>query len=138
MEYVLDSSLALSWYFEDETSPLSEKLFLAVHASVLHVPPIWKIEVCNGLLVGLNRRRLSQELFQRCLESVLKLRVAIAQPETDAELMMIIRLAQHHRLAIYDATYLELALRLGIPLATLDQRLAAAAQSEKVLLALEA
>ncbi len=70
-----------------------------------------------------------------CLKSVMNLAIEIAQPETEAVMFEIVRLAQRHRLAVYDATYLELAIRLGIPLATLDQRLAAAAQSEKVLLA---
>ena len=138
MEYVLDSSVALAWLFEDEVEPLSEQLLELLPDATPHVPALWIAEVCNALLVARRRGRIEADAFRRCVADALALPVIVNPPQSEQEVHETLRIAQKHNLSAYDAAYLELALRHLVPLATLDQQLAKAAGAEKALLMLDA
>jgi predicted nucleic acid-binding protein len=121
MRFVIDASTALSWCFPDEGAALPADEAVAV------VPALWLLEVANGLLVGERRGRITRAQSTRlaeCLLSVLEVQVDDAGDAFKG----ILPLAREYDLSVYDAAYLELAIRLGLPLATGDGKLAAAAE----------
>ncbi len=139
MTFVLDSSVTLSWVFEDETirgeaansssgsSPDSVLTRLLGDEAV--VPTLWPLEVANALLVGQRRGRLTHSEIQRFLQLLAALPIEI-DPETPrVSFHQILPLAREQNLSAYDASYLELALRIGSPLATRDADLIRAASA---------
>jgi predicted nucleic acid-binding protein len=116
----------------DESCPPAERLLERVAIDGGVVPPLFRIEVGNALLIAVRRKRITAELrdwaFGRIGELPLEQdRHGAAYTWTDC-----VELAVAHGLSLYDATYLELARRLGLPLATLDDRLARAAEQAGV------
>jgi predicted nucleic acid-binding protein len=117
---VLDASLTLSWYFEDERTPASDIILDQVVQGGALVPALWRLEVANGLQMAIRRRRIAAEFRDRALGHLGALAIT-RDPETDTYAWSeSLRLADCFGLTIYDATYLELAQRRGMPLATLD------------------
>lgn len=121
----------MAWFFEDEGGEYADAVqdALAVRSAQAMVPSLWSLEVANTLVVGERRKRTTEAKSHRFLTllSLLPIRVdgsTAAQAWGDT-----IRLARSHGLSAYDASYLELAARLGLPLATLDDRLRAAARA---------
>ena len=129
MALVLDASVALSWLFADEFTPDTESLLHRVVDEKVVVPGHWKAEVANGALTGERRGRVSRERTSAWILQLADLDLESDRHGTDAALSAILPLARSHRLTIYDALYLELAERRGMPLATFDADLAAAARS---------
>ena len=129
MPVIIDATVALSWLFEDETSDYADRVLDAVASDGAVVPAIWLLEVANGLLSGERRGRLSAAEVDeaRDLLSALPLRIdaacATAPPAHG------LALARAHGLTSYDAAYVEVAQRLGLPLATEDQAMLRAAQA---------
>jgi predicted nucleic acid-binding protein len=129
MAFVVDASVTLAWHFADEADTSSEALFACTDTEALHVPPHWFVEVSNALLVGERRERTTArdtaDFVERlgCLDIVID---GLAGVDIFAR---VPPLARAHRLSAYDALYLELAERLGLPLATRDKALAQAARS---------
>lgn len=127
---VLDASSTLAGFLPDENSPIVREFFSDLDRWEVHVPAIWPLEISNALLNACRRGRLANDDAERVLESLAGLDPRVTAPVgPDVELF---RLAYRHGLSIYDASYLELALRLGASLATLDTRLAAAAKSSAI------
>lgn len=93
-------------------------------------PAIWLLEVANSLRTAERRGRLNPATTGASLDALLEQPILVDEEAPDIDRLLI--LARRHDLSVYDATYLDLALRLGRPLATLDQRLAAAARGEGV------
>jgi predicted nucleic acid-binding protein len=126
--FVVDSSVALAWCFEDEhTNPVMDLLDHLVEAGAV-APSLWPLEVLNGLLMAERRRRVDARTRQR-LGGFLRALPVIMDAETaDLAWTLTVRLAERHRLSVYDAAYLELAQRRKLPLATLDEELAKAAK----------
>jgi len=121
MRFVVDASTALSWCFPDEGAALPTDESVAV------VPTLWPLEVANGLLVGERRGRITRAQATRlaeCLLAVLDVQIDDASDTFKG----ILPLAREYGLSVYDAAYLELAIRLGLPLATGDGKLAVAAE----------
>jgi predicted nucleic acid-binding protein len=132
MGLVLDSSAALAWVYADETTPAIRAVFDRVAVSGGWVPGLWRLEVANVLEMGVRRGRHDAAFRDATLVdlAVLPLQVDL---ETDRHAWgATARLAARHGLTLYDAVYLELARRRGLPLATLDQPLRAAALEEGV------
>jgi predicted nucleic acid-binding protein len=124
--FVLDCSVALAWCFHDEASPYADAVlarFPNVHAIV---PGIWPLEVANVLLVGERRKRCTPTDTAHWLGSLSALPIAVDDEAPTHVWNQILNLARTFSLSAYDATYLELALRRSIPLATLDDKLKAA------------
>ena len=131
MSIVLDASVTLAWFFNDEQSTFSENLLDQVAEKGAFAPSIWPLEICNGLLMGYRRKRISQADFHASLETLNALAIIVDASSLSHVLMKIPALAQEHQLTAYDAAYLELALRMGVPLATADAQIIKAANKLK-------
>ena len=131
MAFVLDASVTACWAFDDEDHPDARLAFDRMRAEEGIVPGLWWFEVRNILIVNERRRRITESNTASFLQnlSLLRFRVDQALDENAA-----LRLARAHRLSVYDAVYLELAQREGLPLATLDAELRRAATVEGVAL----
>lgn len=132
MSLILDASVTMAWCFEDETSQFSEATLDAVVESGAHVPSLWILEVINVLLIGERRKRLTEAQCTRFLDRLLLLPIEIAQAPHRSSALEISLLARTYRLTSYDAAYLELAIRINLPLATQDAALATAAKAAGV------
>jgi predicted nucleic acid-binding protein len=124
---VLDSSATLAWIYGDETTDEIRSVFDKIADAGAVVPALWRLEVANSLTVAMRRNRINGEFRRSALNDLALLDITI-DPQTDnqawAETLVI---ADRYRLTLYDAAYLELAQRRRLPLATLDQKLRAAA-----------
>lgn len=124
---VLDASVTLAWAFEDEGNAYPDFVLEALSEAKACVPTIWPLEVGNALLVAERRRRLNQAATVQFLALLWQLPI-IVEPERPERLLgEILSLAREQGLSTYDATYLHLAMRRGVPLATTDELLRKAA-----------
>jgi predicted nucleic acid-binding protein len=124
---ILDSSATLAWFYADETTPAIRQVFELLTKGGAWVPSLWRLEVANVLEMGIRRGR-HDVAFSRATLADLSLLPINLDPETDQQAWdATLQLAHRHRLTLYDAAYLELAQRRGLPLATLDRDLRAAA-----------
>lgn len=126
---VVDASVAVAWCFEDEQSPFTEGVLDLLSAGTEALTPaIWPFEVANALLVAERRKRLTVAQVTALLGRVARLPVSVEPVETGRAFEQILSVARQQNLSEYDAAYLELALRTGLPLATLDGKLKEAAR----------
>ena len=124
---ILDSSATLAWMFGDETTEAVRSIFLSIADNGAVVPALWRLEVANSLTMAIRKHRIDPEFRSAALADLALLDITTDQ-ETDSHAWTdTLNLADHFRLTIYDAVYLELACRRALPLATLDQELQAAA-----------
>ena len=133
-ELVLDASVAVVWGFEDEADPLAETLLDRMPTVRAYVPALWPLEVANVLLVGERRKRISAADTAQFLALLGTFPIAIDEETTSRAWGDTLGLARAHGLSVYDASYIELAMRRGLPLATLDAKLGAAAAAVGVAL----
>ena len=126
-DLVIDSSAALSWCFEDEASPASDALFERVRDRGAVVPGLWHLEVANVLLQAERRGRIATGDVATRLELIAELPITTDDETTARAWREILALARAEGLTTYDAAYLELAIRRGLPLQTRDRALATAA-----------
>jgi predicted nucleic acid-binding protein len=131
MPFVLDASIVACWAFADEDHPVADLALERIRTDAAHVPALWWFEVRNILIVDERRKRLTENDTASFLRSLARLRVTIDRSPDEAEVLM---LARRHRLSVYDASYLELARRDGVSLATIDRELVAAASAVGVTL----
>jgi predicted nucleic acid-binding protein len=127
--FVLDGSVTMVWGFVDEADAYAEAILEQMPELQAHVPPLWPLEVANALLVGERRRRITPAETARFLTILggFPIRVddeAVAHAWADT-----MHLARAQNLSCYDAAYLELAIRRGLPLASLDGKLKTAAEA---------
>lgn len=135
MAIVVDASVVLAWYFEDEVSAYAERVLDMVAEGGAIVPSIWPLEVANALATGERRRRLTPAKVAGAVEAFQDLAVDVREVPTRQALGPVLELARDHKLSAYDASYLELAAREGLPLATQDEdmRKAAAAAGAAIV-----
>ncbi len=134
MSFVLDSSATLAWVYSEETTEAIHEVFSRLTAGGAWVPGLWRPEVANILEMGVRRGRHNAGFRDATLADLALLPIRL-DPETDQHAWSTSgRLAERHRLTLYDAAYLELAARRALPLATLDRELRLAANAEGVLL----
>ncbi len=132
--FVLDCSVAMAWCFEDELDGYADTVLDGLVEGTAVVPSHWRLEVANILLVAERRGRLKEADSTRFLELLGALPIEV-DSETDARAFgAILLLGREHGLSSYDAAYLELAMREGVPLASLDQPLGLAAEGAGVSL----
>jgi predicted nucleic acid-binding protein len=124
MGFVIDASVAACWAFGDEDHPVATQALERLRSEVAHAPSLFRLEVCNVVLVNERRGRITETDGKAFLRSLARLPIQRDVEPVEPELL---RLARTFGLSAYDAAYLELALRLGLPLATLDGRLGRAA-----------
>jgi predicted nucleic acid-binding protein len=129
---VLDSSVTLAWIYTEETTSEIREILNQVADYGAWVPALWRLEVGNILEIGVRRKRHDAAFRDATLSDLLLLPLYV-DSETDQRAWgPILRLAERHQLTLYDAAYLELAQRRGLPLATLDGDLRRAATLEKI------
>jgi predicted nucleic acid-binding protein len=125
--FVLDGSVTMVWGFEDEADAYAEAILDRMPDLQAYVPGLWSLEVANALLVGERRRRTTPADAARFLSILGSFPITIDDETAAHAWHETTHLARAHGLSAYDAAYLELAIRLGLPLATLDDKLKAAA-----------
>ncbi|MFZ4406493.1 MAG: type II toxin-antitoxin system VapC family toxin [Paracraurococcus sp.] len=134
MSLVLDTSVALSWQFEDEQTPATRAVLAQVTRTGAVVPSLWRLEVASALQTAVRRKRLAQAGRDAAVQDLAMLEIEL-DIETDIHAWgATLALADRFNLTPYDAAYLELALRRGLPLATLDRALRQAAGASGVAL----
>src|SRR6185295_18270873 len=121
MNFVLDCSVTMTWFFETEASAETDKLLDELSAGeTAWVAQHWPLEVANVILGAEQRKKKTSAETARFLGLLDKLNIE-TDPETRKQVSgATITLARKHRLTSYDAAYLELAIRIGLPLASLD------------------
>jgi predicted nucleic acid-binding protein len=131
---VIDASVTLAWCFDDESSDLADDVLARLEKTEGLVPSIWPLEVANGLRTAERRGRLTRSEIPRLGRLLGALPVRIERIELVPALGEVLDLARAHDLTAYDAAYLDVALRFGLPMGTVDLRLARACVSAGVAL----
>ena len=126
--FVLDTSVALAWCFEDESNAQADRILDLLVSATAVVPAIWPIEVANALLAGERRKRITSAGISSSLRLLRSLNVRLDDTSPSLDTQDLIALARSQNLSVYDAVFLSLAMREAIPLATLDRTLARAAR----------
>ena len=129
MSFVADASLTIAWVFEDEATARTRLLLNRAVTDGFHVSSMWPLEVSNVLLVSERRGRTPSDKVIPFLDSLMALSPIIDMAPGHARILAVIRAARLYQLTSYDASYLELALRLDLPIATNDRKLEAAAKT---------
>jgi len=126
-EFVLDCSVTMSWYFKDEVTAYAKSVRQALNRAHAVVPTLWPIEIANILVLGERRQRSSEAEARKWLGYLQLLPIRVDDETTSRAWSDIMHVARSYCLSAYDAAYLELAIRLGLPLASLDDQLTNAA-----------
>ena len=134
MSFVVDNSVALAWCFEDEHTDSVMALLDRVAERGAFAPALWPLEALNGLLMAERNKRLDARRRNSLTGFLRALPITVDEETADQTWTATIRLAERHRLSVYDAAYLELAQRRKLPLATLDHDLIKAAKAAGVTL----
>ena len=130
MAFVVDASVTLPWFLDDERSAFTESLLDAINRVEYWAPPVWCLEVPNALLAAERKRRIDRARRLEALDQDSRLRIKVDPALPDMKGISVV--AERRELSTYDAAYLELAMRRGFGLITLDRALARAAQAEGV------
>jgi len=126
---VIDASLALAWCFPDEASEYADGVLVALEGRTVMVPPVWALEITNAVLVAERRKRAKLADVRRFVELLGGLTI-IEQSQTVIDTVSsVLPLARQYGLSAFDAAYLDVAVRQGAPLATLDSTLERAGRS---------
>ena len=134
MRPVIDTSATLAWIHDDEITDSIRAVFDIVVEDGALVPALWRLEVANALTMAVRRKRVPQAFRAAALADLAMLDIAV-DAETDAHAWSnTLALADRFGLTLYDAAYLELAHRVGAPLATLDRALRTASVAAGVRL----
>jgi predicted nucleic acid-binding protein len=134
MPFVLDASMTMSWCFADESTPYGRRVLAALLDSHAEVPALWPFEIANVLAINEKRRRITEAASQEFLQTLSGLDIRIDQSSSAVDGRILLPLVRRYGLTAYDAAYLELAKRKGLPLATFDKDLIAAASLEGIAL----
>ncbi len=137
MTFVVDNSVAISWCFQDEHTPDLVTLLRRLLVERAMAPMLWPLEALNVLMVSERKRRIDRVGRHRLTAFLRGLPIDIDDETAHYAWRDTQALMERHGLTSYDAAYLELALRTGLSLATLDQDLARAARAEQVHCALD-
>jgi predicted nucleic acid-binding protein len=135
MPFVVDASVALSWYLDDEGDPYVDEVLDLMREDRAVVPAIWPLEIANALLAAERRGRLTPTDVTRIAELLLAYPIDVDDAQPSQTLGPVRDLARARNLSSYDAAYLDVAMREGLPLATLDSGLRRAAVALGVPLA---
>lgn len=130
--FVIDNSIILSWCLEDEGRRYTDALLDCIGEYEALVPAVWPLELSNALLMAERRKRLTTAEVTHILSIIETLPIVIEQEPPERAWTEVLSLARAQRLTTYDASYLDLAMRMGIPIATLDKALKKAARNVEV------
>lgn len=125
---VLDASMTIAWLFEDERTEAAEEVETRVAVDGAITPSLWRLEIANMLRMAVRRGRCDEDFVDDSLAFLDRFGIEV-DGETDRHAWTATRtLSREQGLTVYDAAYLELAVRRGLPLASCDQALIAAAR----------
>lgn len=130
MAVVFDCSVTLAWFLKDERTAFTDTAFELLETEECWVPYLWRLEFPNALLFAEKKRRLGREQRLEILDNAAQL--FLRTDQTLPDIRSLSALAERRGLTVYDASYLELAMRSGFDLITLDRQLADAAAAEGV------
>jgi predicted nucleic acid-binding protein len=130
MAFVIDASVTLAWFLEDERTRFTDALLTAIDSTEYWAPAIWCLEVPNALLIAQRRRRIEPARRLEAIDQAARLPIQLDLAAPDMKALSV--LAERHGLSTYDAAYVELARRHGMGLITLDRGLADAAAAEGI------
>ena len=125
MAFVIDASITLPWFLEDERTAFTDGVLAALGSEEYWVPVLWRLEFPNALLVAERKRRIDRQTRLEALEFAAGLALRVDAAPID--MRAVSDIAERHGLSVYDASYLELAQRQRHGLMTLDRALADAA-----------
>ena len=125
--FVVDNSVVMAWCFQDEANPYADAILNNLAKATAVVPPIWPLEVTNVLLVAERKGRLHEADSLRFLSLLSQLPIDVDRSWPERLMKDILSMGRAHNLSSYDASYIELAMRQGLPIATLDRNLLEAA-----------
>ena len=128
MNFILDTSVTLAWCFADEATPTTDHLLERLSSEKAFVPSIWSLEVSNVLLMAEKKKRIQYADIIQFVTLLQTLPIEIDDVANEKCFHEILGLAYTQKLTTYDTTYLELAMRKGLPLASRDKDLCAAAK----------
>jgi predicted nucleic acid-binding protein len=126
--FVIDASVALAWCFADEATAATSELLDRFGGEHAEVPALWHLELANALALGERKRRITAARIGEFVALIGGLPIVIDEQTPNLALSNVLNLARSERLSAYDASYLELAMRRGLPLATKDDDLVKAAR----------
>lgn len=129
MSLIVDSSVTLAWLHEDEKNPGTDAVLDLVVDRGAVVPTLWHLEVANGLQVSIRRKRITESDRDAALAFLASLDIEIDPDTMRRAWSDTLALSSRFRLTVYDAAYLDLAHRRGLPLATLDGELRTVAEA---------
>jgi len=130
--FVIDNSIVMSWCFKDEANTYADAILDRLAEATALVPTTWPLEVINVLLVAERRKRISKASSVRFLNLISQLPIVVEYEPPERMMSDLLDLARTCGLSSYDAAYLDLAMKKGISLATLDRRLRNAARTVEV------
>ena len=132
MSLVIDASLTMAWYFDDESTDATDALLDRVTSSGAVVPGLWRLEIANAFQTAVRRQRIDAVYRDTSLAELSYMPITIDADTNAYAWSTTLRLAERFSLTLYDAAYLELAQRCSLPLATLDRDLRRAAPAVNV------
>ena len=130
MAFVLDVSVTVAWCLPDEESEAANRALDRLRSEEAVVPTLWWFELRNALVVNERRGRLAETGTAAFLSDLARLPIRVEERPSDSDL--VLALARRYGLTVYDAAYLAAGVGRSAPLATLDRKLAAAAEAEGV------
>lgn len=134
MSVVIDSSVTLAWFFEDKRSDETDNVLDHVATAGAIVPSLWRLEIANGFQSALRRKRITVAFRDASLANLRAFPIVV-DTETDRHAWgSTLTLSERFGLTLCDASYLELAQRLRLPLASLDRELRTACRALRVTL----
>lgn len=129
---VVDASTALAWCFQDEISDYADSVLVSLEGKTILVPAVWSLEIANAILVGERKKRLRQPEIRRFTTLLESLSLVQEMRPVGENVSNVLPVAREYGLSAYDAAYLELSIRRGAAIATLDGRLQKAAKQAGV------
>jgi predicted nucleic acid-binding protein len=132
--FIVDNSVVMSWCFQDQASDYADAVLERLEDATAYVPSVWPLEVVNVLLAAERRSYISEADSVRFINLLSRLPILVQHEGPGKVMKDLLALARAHGLSSYDASYLDLAMKRGLPLATLDRKLRQAAKAVKLRL----
>ena len=130
--FVIDNSVVMSWCFQDQANDYADAILGRLVDAAACVPSIWPLEVVNVLLAAERRGYIGEADSVRFIDLLSQLPIRVQNEGPRTSMKDVLALARAHGLSSYDASYLDLAMKKGLPLATLDKKLKQAAKAVKL------
>jgi predicted nucleic acid-binding protein len=130
--FVVDNSVVMSWCFQDQANDYADAILGRLVDAAAYVPSIWPPDVVNVLLAAEHRGYIGEADSVRFINLLSQLPILVQQEGPEKGMKDLLALARTHDLSSYDASYLDLAMKKGLPLATLDKKLKQAAKAVKL------